>query len=368
MQQAIQPTNAGDKHLGYLDSARGIAAMMVMYYHYLGWMYEKTLPAMLASIVFNGSDAVSFFFVLSGFVLSYKYVVLNGRLDIKKFFISRWFRLWPAFFVTLVPNALYFMQDYISPKELQDTFINNYHKFWEEALLFRGFNNFYPPGWTLTFELTLSLLVPFLIIIAKKNRAYMPWLILAYLVVKEVFLIHFILGVTLSAYYTWLVSPDFKQSWWYRYRYFVLPAAIALFSIRHITHISPLGPTYNDVANYLNINLFHYTGLASFIFLAAILRSPKAQRFLEHRLLVYIGKISFSIYLVHWIVVSFQFHYWKQIIAFFGNESLAFTCMLVPFTATCLLLATGMYYGVELPFIRIGKRLTGRLKPGPMVE
>ena len=47
--------------------------------------------------MFNGSDAVSFFFVLSGFVLSYKYLALGQPLDMKQFYTNRIFRLWPAF-------------------------------------------------------------------------------------------------------------------------------------------------------------------------------------------------------------------------------------------------------------------------------
>ena len=81
------------EHLDYLDSARGIAALMVLFYHFINWKYDSHTLAKVGSIIANGSDAVSFFFVLSGFVLSYKYVVLRQPLDIKKFYFNRFFRL-----------------------------------------------------------------------------------------------------------------------------------------------------------------------------------------------------------------------------------------------------------------------------------
>ncbi len=86
-------------HFGYLDSARGIAAIIVMIYHFINWKFDKEIGIKIISIVFTGSDAVSFFFVLSGFVLSYKYINQNEPLDIRKYYISRLFRLWPAFFL-----------------------------------------------------------------------------------------------------------------------------------------------------------------------------------------------------------------------------------------------------------------------------
>ena len=99
-------TDPSEKHIRYLDSARGIASLMVFATHFCDYKYHGKMIANYLSIIFNGSDAVSFFFVLSGFVLSYKYLVLNKPLDIKKFYVSRFFRLWPAFFVTLIFNRL----------------------------------------------------------------------------------------------------------------------------------------------------------------------------------------------------------------------------------------------------------------------
>ena len=69
--------NNTEQHLKYLDSARGIAALMVFISHYTGYVYNFQNPRNIGiyCLLFNGNDAVSFFFVLSGFVLSYKYII-----------------------------------------------------------------------------------------------------------------------------------------------------------------------------------------------------------------------------------------------------------------------------------------------------
>jgi len=357
------------RHLGYLDSARGLAAIMVMVFHFVGLKYEDRLSGQLFSIIFNGSDAVSFFFVLSGFVLSYKYVVLDQPLDIKKFYVNRLFRLWPAYFVTIVIGALNTNIPDLNYHSLIDIFILNKKLFWEEAFIFRGNAHYYGPGWTLVLELSFSFLIPFAIVLAKKDVRIIYWLLFAYLVVGNslrdlyFFHIHFTLGLLLSCLFYKINDISFKETKWYKYRYLFLCCAMVLFSIRRIDEISHLGPTYIYLAGYLGINFFLYTGIASFVFIVAIMRSEKAKRFLEHRLLRFFGKISYGIYLMHWALIVDFYRYWDKIRLWFPNDRYAFVLMFFVYISITILLATLLHYSIEMPFIRIGKRVAQRMKP-----
>ena len=87
-----------EPHLKYLDSARGIASLMVFGCHYMPRIFHEKMNLHYIFFVFNGHQAVNFFFVLSGFVLSYKYIVRNKSLDVVQFYVSRIFRLYPGFF------------------------------------------------------------------------------------------------------------------------------------------------------------------------------------------------------------------------------------------------------------------------------
>lgn len=250
---------------------------------------------------------------------------------------------------------------------LADIFRKNNYKFWEEIILVRGIYNQYGPGWTLAIELCYSLLMPFLIVVARKDRNLLPWLIVCSLVGVPfigTFLIHFILGTILVAYYTEISSVEFKKIVWYRYRAIILIAAYILFSIRQATRISPLGSSLMYLLQVLQLdNFFVFTGWASFIFIGAAIHFGCVQRFFEKRLFIFIGKISYGIYLLHWLFIRITFDNWDQWKSFFKTDINTFICMFVICAILSILSATAIHYFIELPFIKIGKKIGKRLKP-----
>ncbi len=357
-----------DEHLNYLDSARGIAAIMVIVYHFINWHDNTTIRAKLGSVIFNGSDAVSFFFVLSGFVLSYKYIVSGQPLDIKKFYVNRLFRLWPAFFITIVLNVLNVNIGNFSPHNLADIFILNKTKFWEEAFLLRSRPNVYIPGWTLVLELSMSFFLPFIIVLAKKDKRLVYWLLFAFIIIGNtmrdlyMFHVHFTLGVLISCLFYKINDPSFKETNWYRYRFLILSMSFLLFSVRHIDRIFPFNSSYTYFAQYLGIDFFHFSGIASFVFIVAIIHFKKIKKILTNKFLLFLGKISYGIYLMHWLLVVDIFKYYNYI-PFSIDNKLGFTAIFLIYTAATILLAVLLHYFIEMPFIRIGKRIKGRMKP-----
>ncbi|MBS1645010.1 MAG: acyltransferase [Bacteroidetes bacterium] len=355
------------RYLAYLDSARGIAAMMVLLGHFVAWKFGDRLVVKASMFLFNAHDAVSFFFVLSGMVLSYQYLVLDKKLDLRKYFVNRFFRLFPAFFITVLLNALYWQRSHFTLPAIVNDILLGGQGFWKESLLLRSAAKYYVPGWTLVVELSASFLIPFMIVIARSNRQLLWWLLFALLAGVRLingFLIHFILGVTISAYYFQLCSEEFTTSRWYRLRYPILLLAIGLFSIRRIQDISPFGPDFYAWGGYFQIDLFFYTGIASFVFLAFLIRSRKAQQVLMLPLLRFLGKISYGIYLMHWLVVCIIFDYWDYFSKFFPSQKTAFLGMCIICVFVSILLAYIIHHTVELPFIKMGKRFTEKMKPG----
>lgn len=81
-----------------LDGLRGLAALLVVFYHMVISSVFKFLP-----IVTNGDIAVDVFFILSGFVISSAYA---GRIAdseaMKRFLILRFFRVYPLHFCVLM--------------------------------------------------------------------------------------------------------------------------------------------------------------------------------------------------------------------------------------------------------------------------
>jgi len=80
-----------------LDSIRGIAATIVALVHLTASGFFYDIP-----VIRNGGLSVPLFFVLSGFVMSASYGTrLRGREDLRTFFIRRFGRVYPIHFVML---------------------------------------------------------------------------------------------------------------------------------------------------------------------------------------------------------------------------------------------------------------------------
>ena len=359
------------QHLDYLDSARGIAALMVLFYHFINWRYEKLTSMKFASMIANGSDAVSFFFVLSGFVLSYKYIVMKQPLDVRNFLITRFLRLFPGFFVALFLNAMYWQRHDLHLHNLVEVFVRNRDQFWEEAYLLKAHTKYYVPGWTLVIELTVSFFMPFAIVIAKTNKKLLLWLLLTYLLTSYVispFFVHFTLGLFISCYFLELSDGSFRQTKWFKYRYPLLVLAFIMLSVRHIDRLSAFGPTYKYLAGYFQIDFFLYTGIGSFIFLVALVQSSRLQALLTNGILRFYGKISYGVYLMHWLLVTYVFEHWDKLLLYFNNNTkVAFFSLLLACVILTTVMATALHYTVELPFIRLAKKITGRLRPSVVI-
>lgn len=126
---------------------------------------------------------------------------------------------------------------------------------------------------------------------------------------------------------------------------------------------------YNSIIfKYLGYEVSHLSGIGSAIILMFIIHSRKLQKMLEYALFRFIGKISYGIYLMHWLLVLWISDHRLRLYELFPDKKLAFIGLLVACVVATILLATAIYYWVELPFIRLGKRLTARMRPTLIIE
>ena len=83
--------NQTKKHFEILDGLRGVAALAVVIFHFMEWVF----PDFSQNFIAHGFLAVDFFFCLSGFVIGYAYDDRIGKMGIKAFFKARLIRLHP---------------------------------------------------------------------------------------------------------------------------------------------------------------------------------------------------------------------------------------------------------------------------------
>lgn len=87
-----KPANLETKpHFQILDGLRGIAALGIVIFHFMEWIYTDAG----ANFIGHGFLAVDFFFCLSGFVIGYAYDNRIKIIGIKEFFKARLIRLQP---------------------------------------------------------------------------------------------------------------------------------------------------------------------------------------------------------------------------------------------------------------------------------
>src|SRR5271163_1957108 len=93
----------GTGNIKSLTSLRFLAAALLVFYHLGQSQLAKGAPAFFGFLESCALDqGVSFFFVLSGFILHYSYPVLGSRGDAWRFLLSRFARVWPAHIAAIV--------------------------------------------------------------------------------------------------------------------------------------------------------------------------------------------------------------------------------------------------------------------------
>ncbi|WP_291914471.1 acyltransferase [Chitinophaga sp. CB10] len=99
------------KHYEILDGLRGVAAVMVVIFHFMEVVF--TDPA--TNFVGHGFLAVDFFFCLSGFVMAYAYDDRMPQMSLGRFFLQRLIRLHPLVALGAVMAFLLYLLDPIVP-------------------------------------------------------------------------------------------------------------------------------------------------------------------------------------------------------------------------------------------------------------
>jgi peptidoglycan/LPS O-acetylase OafA/YrhL len=95
------------QHFVLLDGMRGVAALAVVIFHFMEWVY----PDSSQNFIGYGFLAVDFFFCLSGFVIGYAYDERLGSLGVWAFFKARLIRLHPLVVLGSVLGLVAFLFD-----------------------------------------------------------------------------------------------------------------------------------------------------------------------------------------------------------------------------------------------------------------
>lgn len=179
-----------------LTGLRAFAALNLVFFHFsdpksFGWF---------APVVYNGYTSVSFFLLLSGFILAYNYGerAAQGSLKKRDFWIARFSRLYPVYIFTLVVSLGMLAQEFHSRSRgefalgavLTPLLLQGWH-----PMLATFWNT---PAWTMSTEAFFYVIFPF-VIVWKRPKQLRPLLALMFGLWAA--------GMVLPVLYMWL-HPD----------------------------------------------------------------------------------------------------------------------------------------------------------------
>ncbi|GAB4009928.1 acyltransferase [Spirosoma migulaei] len=163
-------------HFLALDGLRGIAALAVVIFHFMEWIY--TNPSQ--NFIGHGFLAVDFFFCLSGFVIGYAYDDRIEKTGVIEFLKSRLIRLHPLIILGSVLGLVGFLADPFvndssaySPGKLTLLVVCSMLLIPLPLMKERAFNQFgfNAPAWSLFWEYIAN--VVYALILCRLNRRYL---------------------------------------------------------------------------------------------------------------------------------------------------------------------------------------------------
>lgn len=340
----------------FLDGLRGIAALWIVFYHFNNLFLKRSLqplPDLLNWVCNQGYLGVEIFFILSGFVIAYSLRNQTITFDyLGKFIIKRSLRLDPPYWIILgcllmlqLKNA-YFKPGFEGGMSSTEV--------WASVFYLSDFlqtPRLLAVSWTLALEIQFYFVLIFLLKITQAipgAKGLMSW--------PNQLLIggSFLLSLLTNSSIPWLpYFPGLFIYYWYSF----LIGCLICWSYLKLIHPTFFWWNWTMLAAFgclINPRGIETSLLA--LILYGVASKEKLHTYLAHPFFQYFGKISYSLYLVHWALgVRLLDGLLLRFYPTLANPFLAMLCTGSVFFIT-LLAADCFNRLVETPFLAISRR------------
>lgn len=319
------------QHMLGLDGLRAIAVIAVLLFH----AFPHALP--------GGFIGVDVFFVLSGYIITKTYFddLRTQRVSLAQFYIKRFRRLAPAYILVLavttvvayfVINPLY-LKNFSESLAAQPFYLQNI-VFWSQGDYFDSpLTKPLLHTWSLAVEEQFYLLYGVLILLVRRKKSFSMPLLVALLAL-------FALASFAACYVVATVSPK-TSFFWLPTRVWELAIGVILaLSARQLPQwLAPCLKWCGLLAIMAAIGLFSEgTGfqavqaviacLGTAAVIQAVATSKSPDKLLDQPVLSYIGRMSYSLYLWHWPIISIATIYLGRHLSILqATAALGLTCV-----------------------------------------
>lgn len=362
------------KRIESLDTIRGLAALSVLFGHTMGvFDWPNSLASWtrfpVVNMLFDGLSGVAMFFVLSGFVLSRPYLAPTPvgqtprQLFVPTFYIRRITRIWIPWFCVFCLSAvlrayLYHPYDTIPP---MSEWIG---RFWHVPLTLSSFLRqcafalhdpqrlLLPQDWSLGVELKGSALIPVFLFLVRRHILYLVGAgVLLFVCLPnaiEPYYVSFVLGVIAARYHDAIEAKMRRLT--FASKCGILAFGILLYQSRLVASHFLAGSLLVDHV------VWCICSIGCVFIITTSVASNRIQRALSHGVLVFLGKISYSVYLLQLVVLLCVL---PPLVYGLNRVGIQNTLVLMPLAnciAVLLTVATAAftYRIVELPSIEFG--------------
>ena len=333
--------NKYNDRLYAIDALRGIAVLLVCWFHFTQsnsmFLAEDSLIKLSGKYGFVGVDI---FFVISGFILTHVLLSVNYNSKLfHKFLLHRLIRLEPPYLasiiIILLLNYIASFWPQFNGLEPMSYISNIGYLFSHIGYLtgFLGFSWLNPVYWSLAIELQFYILIGVFFPLLINLRSQVP---------LTLFLLSF------------LSLLDIKEVWILEY----LPIFIlGMFAAMHYNNILKSPIFYILEIAVLSILVIDGEALSAIVALVSILCIY--WKFLGSiKVLVNLGTISYSLYLLHWPIGSKVINLAQRME--YSNNLLFLIVVIFIALVSSLIAATLLYFFVEKPSIKWAKNISYR--------
>ncbi len=304
--------------------------------------------------------------MLSGFVLSHQLSKLDEQMDLKayiKYALLRINRIYPAFAFMIIFS--FFLRKYFSlsatPQMIPSEWILginsiqfNLKALVKELLIVVPFASQYrilPQGWSLVLEILVSIIFPFLFVFTRQNKFFL--FLFIYFITKFLglytIIIVFVCGIYIYQYRKNIMDKIGRFSRSIKLLLFVV--GWLLFTLQFFVP--------EKIISILD-KLFIFYSLPGCVLLFCIMISSNTmKKILNHRIFLFLGSISYSIYLVHFTLLLCFSSYIVNIVnnIFTYNELTTRMFYFAIMLFLILAVSTVYYYIIEKPAMNFGKKI-----------
>lgn len=368
-------TSSG-RYIPEIDGLRFIAISSVLLLHAHAWLVENMgiddparVPGMstLAPWLLKGGYGVEVFFIISGFILSLP-LLQGGKFSYRTYLVRRLTRLEPPYIISLLFFAavLLLMGRYsfseVWPELLASLVYLNNLIFPEHLPLVNGVT------WSLEIEVQFYLLCPVIGLLLRKNK-YQVWYYVGLMLVAmsiqkwakpEVLSLlsvgsYFLLGFVLAYFYQrpplFTLPPLFRDL-----------LAFASFILMWVVLV-PIG---KDGSGHFAWYLLEHVNLFLFFYLVLVLKALPVV--FSNTVVATIGGMCYSIYLLHFPLMSFMGKLFLKLGLFGGEASTYYVLMFLLITGA-VAISSVFYLFLERPFMKRDwhKDFLARMRGKPVV-